>query len=199
MSAIDILAELDGCSPTQVGPLQRVLLITDGTLTEILEATFLERIRLVKVAQRLVPATSSHSQLEPGEEDLVMERKILLRGTDSGRNYAYAESLVAIDRLSSPLRDALLISQTPLGRLWREHRLETFKELVDVHCRPASSLAHYFDCKDTSPLLARTYRVYSARRPVMVISEYFPAGLQPEDRIIDEPAFVLATSEEWSD
>jgi chorismate-pyruvate lyase len=176
MSAIDILASLNGFDVNALEPLQRVLLVTDGTLTEILEANFFERIRLVKVSQRVISATASHALLEPNPEEVVIERKILLQGETSLRNYAYAESFIAVDRLGTSFRDALLNSDTPLGRLWLEHKLETFKELHRVRSQPANGLSCYFECAETAPLLVRTYRVFSASRPVMVITEYFPAA-----------------------
>lgn len=176
MSAIDILASLNGFDVNSLEPLQRVLLVTDGTLTEILEASFFERIRLVKVSQRVIAATVSHALLEPNPEEVVIERKILLQGERSLRNYAYAESLIAVDRLGTLFRDALLNSDTPLGRLWLEHKLETFKELQEVRCLSANGFSGYFECVETAPLLVRTYRVFSASRPVMVITEYFPAA-----------------------
>jgi chorismate-pyruvate lyase len=176
MSAIDILGSLNGFDVNSLAPFQRVLLVTDGTLTEILEAMVLERIRLVKVSQRVIPAAASHALLEPNPGESLIERKILLQGERSHRHYVYAESLIAVDRLSQSFRDELLGSGTPLGRLWLEHKLETFKELKEVRCQPANGLCHYFDCADTTPLLARTYRVLSASKPAMVITEYFPAA-----------------------
>lgn len=176
MSAIDILASLNGFDVNSLEPLQRVLLVTDGTLTEILEANFFERIRLVKVSQRIIFATASHTLLEPNPEEVVIERKILLQGEGSHRNYAYAESFIAVDRLGPSFRNALLDSDTPLGRLWLEHKLETFKELQQVQCLRANGLSCYFECAETAPLLVRTYRVFSASKPVMVITEYFPAA-----------------------
>jgi len=176
MSALDILKKLNGFEVNSLEPLQRVLLVTDGTLTEILEATFLERIELIKVAQQVISATASHAQLCPDSKDNLLERKILLRGAKSGRNYAYAESLIAFERLNPAFRDELLNSSTPLGRLWLEHKLESFKELLEVRCQMANDLCHYFKCDDVSPLLVRTYRVFSATRPVMSITEYFPVG-----------------------
>lgn len=175
MSAIDTLARLDGLEISSLDPIQRVLLVTDGTLTEILEATFLERIQLVKVAQQVVNANASHAQLDPAAGEVLIERKILLQGKDSHRNYAYAESLIAVDRLGPSFRHELLDSDTPLGRLWLEHKLETFKELQRVRSQSADGLCHYFECAETAPLLVRTYRVFSASRPVMVITEYFPS------------------------
>jgi len=176
MSAIDVLSELDGFDVNSLAPLQRVLLVTDGTLTEILEANFFERIRLVKISQGVISATAAHVFLDPNPGEALIERKILLQGEESHRNYAYAESLIAVDRLGQSFHDQLLHSNTPLGRLWLEHKLETFKELKEVHCQPASGLCHYFECSDDAPLLVRTYRVFSAAKPVMVITEYFPTS-----------------------
>jgi chorismate-pyruvate lyase len=175
MSAIDILTKLNGFDVSSLEPLQRVLLVTDGTLTEILEANFFERIRLVKVSQRVISATASHALLAPKPGESLIERKILLQGEESHRNYAYAESLIAVDRLAPSFRDALLNSATPLGRLWLEHKLETFKELQEVRSQPADGFRQYFECTEAAPLLVRTYRVFSAAKPVIVITEYFPA------------------------
>jgi chorismate-pyruvate lyase len=176
MSAIDILAKLNGVHVNSLEPLQRVLLVTDGTLTEILEANFVERIRLVKVSQRVISATASDALLDPDPGEALIERKILLQGEESHRNYVYAESLIAVERLAPSFRDELMNSATPLGRLWLEHKLETFKELHEVRSQPADDLCDYFECAATAQLLARTYRVFSATKPVMVITEYFPAA-----------------------
>ena len=102
MSALDILEKLEGIDAGSLDPLQRILLITDGTLTEILEANFLERIRLVKLSQQVTTPNSSHTSLAPRDNENLLERKILLRGASSGRNYVYAESVIALNGL--PLR-----------------------------------------------------------------------------------------------
>jgi len=176
MSAIDILSKLNGLTSGSLDPVQRVLLVTDGTLTEILEAIFLERIELIKLAQEIVTATASHAMLDisPGQNETLIERKVLLRGGESGTNYAYAESLIAADRLGAAFRDELLNSNTPLGRLWLEHRLETYKDLQSVEFERAEHLSRYFACTTACPLFVRTYRVFSACRPVMLIAEHFP-------------------------
>ena len=183
MSAIDILKKLNGIETVSLKPLQRILLVTDGTLTEILEATFLERIQLIKVCQQIISPTAVHAELEPGPQEALLERKILLRGVTSARNYVYAESVIVLDRLSPAFRDGLLNSAVPLGRLWLEHKLETFKDVPDVRCQPADDIHHHFGCQESSPLLVRTYRVLSAARPVMLISEYFPLDGPPTSSV----------------
>ncbi len=174
MSAIDTLASLNRLDVRSLEPLQRVLLVTDGTLTEILEAAFLERIELVKLAQqtRLAKGTEPLIEATPGET--LIDRRILLRGRESGQNYAYAESLIAIDRLGASFGQELLESNVPLGRLWLEHRMETFREILTVCRQSAGELSRHFGCTPASPVLARTQRVLVAKRPAMVITEYFP-------------------------
>jgi chorismate-pyruvate lyase len=175
ISALEVLERLAGFEVGRLSPLQRILLITDGTLTEILEAHFLEPIELVKRSQRTFPASAAMRPFfaEPG--DVILERKINLRGARSRRTYIYAESLLRIDRLSSEFRGALMDSEIPLGRLWHKFRLETYKELIGVDRRPAGELGACLDCPVSSDVLARTYDVVSSGKPLMRISEYFCA------------------------
>jgi chorismate-pyruvate lyase len=175
MSAIGVFENLPELDAANLTPLQRILLITDGTLTEILEAYFLERIELVKLSEHLLTSGEMDAPLPAAADERILERKINLRGVVSGRLYVYAKSLVFVNRLDSSFQTELLETNIPLGRLWRSHRLETFKELVNVECRPAATLAAQLACAETTPVLGRVYDVYSARRAVMRIAEYFPA------------------------
>src|ERR1700733_5844622 len=172
MSAFDILDRGNGIDVHSLAPLQRILLVNDGTLTEILEAAFLEPIELVKISQNIITAETQHAKIFPGQKN-ILERKILLRGGKSGRNYAYAESLIALAGLGAAFRDELLASNTPLGRLWLEHRLETFKEMREIRRQPAHDLGRFFACAGDEPLLVRTYHVFSAAKLLMAITEYF--------------------------
>jgi len=74
-----------------------------------------------------------------------MKRDIVLYGQNTGNNYVYAESIVAIDRLPKGLRDELVDSNKPIGRLWSEHGVEdTLRELLHVSkCSPPELLAYF--------------------------------------------------------
>lgn len=160
--------------PARLSTFQRIILTTNGTLTDILEAYLSEPILLVKLAEllRTLPEHSTVLALESGEE--AIERKILLQGQASQRNWIYAESLLVPDRLEPHFRERLIVSQVPMGRLWLEHRLETFKEFVHLMREPAGDLADYFGLARMDMILSRTYRVLSQRQPIMVITEKFP-------------------------
>jgi chorismate-pyruvate lyase len=174
VSALNILEKLGGVEASSLTQLQRVLIVTDGTLTEILEAAFLERIRLVKISQEIVSFTTPHAHVDYAQGEAFLERKILLQGTKSTKNYVYAESVIAINRLPPRFHEELVRSDTPLGQLWLEHRLETFKELLEVRLERAGERGKHFNCDASGMLLARTYRVSSAAVPVITITECFP-------------------------
>lgn len=156
--------------------LQRILLVSDGTLTDTLEAAMLEPILLSKVSINVAPAPAAVPSLELEPGSTIMDRKILLFGATTGRNYVYAESHLAVDRLPENFRRELMESDKPMGRLWSDYRLETWKELLFVAREPVARLAAYFPYATHDDLLSRHYRLISGGRPLMVINEYFPAA-----------------------
>jgi chorismate-pyruvate lyase len=160
--------------PAKLSVFQRIILTTDGTLTEILGAYLSEKITLVKLSETIEPITQDISLLDISGGQEVIERKILLQGKISRNNWVYAESILIPDRLDENLKNELLVSQESMGRLWLEHRLETFKEIVDSAREPAEDLADYFKIERSDKLLSRTYRVFSGRRPIILITEKFP-------------------------
>ena len=153
---------------------QRILLTTDGTVTNTLEAYLFEPIQVVKLSEKLTSVSQDVSfiQLKQGEE--VIDRKILLRGKLSGRNFLYAESIIVTDRLDKKFREELLTTKNPIGKVWLDQKIETFKEIVDSGKEPANGLAEYFNIEREEKMIFRTYCVLSNRKYVMMITEKFP-------------------------
>ena len=166
--------------PRKLSSFQRILLTTDGTVTEILEAQLWEAIKIIKVEQEILKTESSNAYLEIDKGADVILRKVLLRGKTSHKNYIYAESITVIDRLSDELKDGLANSKKGLGQLMLESRLETFREILKCRRIQAEDLAEYFGVKHDSHLITRTYRVFANRKPLMLITETFP-----EDEFLD--------------
>lgn len=154
--------------------LQRILLTTDGTLTEMLEAYFLEPVQLVKLSERVFTASDSFPLLHVQPNDALVERRILLRNAARDDNLVYAESLIVVRELDDALYDGLMRSMIPMGQLWADHRLETFKEIVDIGREAAGDIGAFFAIDQATSLLTRTYRVFSQHRPILMITEKFP-------------------------
>ncbi len=171
---------MDLLNPKEVFSLNliaRLLLTSDGTLTDIVQAVFLEPIELVKLSIEQCAATELEESLEIRPSDPLMRRKILLRGGVSGSNYVYAETLIALNSLPEAVREGLVRSGSPIGRLWVQHKLETRKEVLSIWRERAGELGPHFGITADADVLARTYRVFTGGKPSMLISEYFPATL----------------------
>ncbi len=171
------VAREGGVDIGELSLLQRILLISDGTLTDAIEAAYLEPVHLVKLGIKSSAAVGADEVLGVAAGEMVMQRDILLRGGTSGTNYVYARTLIALDKLDAGLRRDLLETDNPIGRLWVQYKLETRKEIVKIWRQPAGRLAKYFGHAAEGGLLGRTYRVISGGVVVMVISEYFPLEL----------------------
>ncbi|HEY5933186.1 MAG TPA: chorismate pyruvate-lyase family protein [Kofleriaceae bacterium] len=169
-----------GIDPGTLKEQHRIILCTDGTVTDILEAYHRERMTVVTLHQDVVPAQDlSRAQLTalgldatPASE--VLKREILLRGEVSESCHLHATSVIVLDRLSEPVRQGLLDKKQPIGHLLLEQRIATFKEIIDCHRDPAGALATHFAISDRAPMLSRTYVISVEARPLMMITEKFP-------------------------
>ena len=129
--ACNLRREIDGLG---LDLLQRILLLTDGTLTPLLEMYAGEEIEAVKLCQEL-REEKGRGRLPPGRRILV--RTALLRGRTSLRNLFHAESTVFLDRLDRRISRGLLETNAPIGRLLQGARTETFREVLG--CGSASA------------------------------------------------------------
>lgn len=158
----------------ELSPLQRILLIADGTLTKLLEISLDERMQIIKLLEEVFPTPSPIEALELDAGQEIIERKILLQGKLSGRNWLYADSIIVLNRLEKNFQDKLLNSHEPIGKLWIAHKTETYKEIITARREPAHDLGVHFQIGPQKILLSRTYRVFCQRAPIMMITEKFP-------------------------
>ena len=160
--------------PSALSTFQRILLTTDGTVTDILEAYAFEQIRIVKLSEKLVLLDQDILPMGLKKGTEVIARKILLQGKISRKNFVYAESIIVPEKLDDQFKEALLETKTPIGKIWFEQRVETFKEILEASKEPAEGLSSYFGVEPSDSLLSRTYQVITNRKPVMMITEKFP-------------------------
>jgi chorismate-pyruvate lyase len=149
---------------TTLSRFQKILLITDGTVTTLLEHFVDEPIIVYKL----------NEVVEQKESAKVLQREIFLQGKQSGKNWLYAESSVFINHLSADFRHDLMTSNQPIGKLWIKYQLETYKSIISIEEETADTLAPYFHIDPQDRIISRTYRVLSQKKVIMVITEKFP-------------------------
>lgn len=153
---------------SELPPFLRALLVTDGTVTKILEAYFWEPVVVDTLAQRIESALEPVAWIELAAGDNCLLRDARLRGTHSSRSFAEAFSLIRIELIPPGFRQRLIDREIGIGVLIRDSGLESYREILDVGLdRMADGAAAVF----------RTYRIFIERQPVMLITEYFPLAL----------------------
>ncbi len=159
---------------TDLSSFQRVLLKANGTVTAMLEAYLAEPIQVVKLSENLTKMKLELPNIRLNQEEQVIARTVLLQGKISRRNFIYADSLILINNLDERFSHQLLNTKTPIGKLWSEQKVETFKEILDSGIEPANELSNYLSIEPQENLLFRTYTVSSQGKINMIITEKFP-------------------------
>lgn len=155
----------------------RALATTDGTVTELLEAWAGERVAIAHLAQRRGELRAAVNDLEAAPGAAVLSREVLLCGERTRTPLLHAESLIALDRLPLVIAEGLLVRRTPIGRLLRESRLETYRELLEVGAERAETIASALSLRVGEIIVSRTYRVIARGQPIMLINERFAGRL----------------------
>lgn len=139
-------------------PFLRVLLITDGTVTESLESYFWEPV-LVKTNEQQTKL-QHHPILAAQHARYLLTREARLIGMNSQRCYAHATSVIDLAILPDALSKALLAGEKGIGHLLRASSLSSYREVLRI-------------ARDEDGTLLREYLVNIDGQPAMVITERF--------------------------
>ena len=152
--------------------LQKILLTTDGTVTELLTLYTGEMIRVKKIEQA-VTRDGAPSELKVPRETSLLKRKILLSGAT--KSYLFAESCFVFEQLSKSLQYKLLETDQPIGMLWKEERIEIYREVIDYKIVPCEAISSFFNLQSHIPILSRTCLIFNSGKPFGIITESFPS------------------------
>ncbi|MFM9435227.1 chorismate-pyruvate lyase [Janthinobacterium sp. CG_23.3] len=150
---------------------QKILLSTDGSVTELLVLYAGRPIRARKIEQALRRGAAP-AELACDPDTPLLHRKVML--VDERASYVYAESAFVFERLSPSIQRRLLETEAPIGLLWREEKCEMYREIIDTRLQQCPDAAAHFGLPPGAPLLSRTYLLHQQSRPMGIITEKFP-------------------------
>jgi chorismate-pyruvate lyase len=153
---------------------QKILLATDGTVTDLIALYTGESIRVKKLEQSIQLGIAP-PELRCSAPTRLLHRRILLSGLS--RNYLYADSTFVFERFSKSIQEQLLNTDKPIGLMWKEEKLETYREIVEQKVEPCAEIAAYFDLPATAPFVSRTYLIHNSGLPLGAITEKWPVSL----------------------
>jgi len=152
-------------SLTDLPAFLRVLLTTDGTVTNTLEAYFWEEVAVEALDQRAYVLPVDAPFIERRQGDKVVLREVQLRGRSSNTIYAKAESLICVHRLSDEFQCDLKAGKLGIGELLRDCGLETYREILKI-----GGVSHEKE-------VWRIYRIVMEHQPFIQITEHFPLAV----------------------
>lgn len=144
----------------------RICAGTDGSVTQLLEVLTGKSVEVKTLEQRVIKATQEIAGLlEIDEGDEVNERLVTLSA--GGTVYVLAKSLAPIKRMPQAVRNDLMRADIPIGRILREHKLETRRDILNMEIVRS-------DFFGKLPVLSREYRIIHKDEVLMWINECFP-------------------------
>jgi len=150
---------------------QKILLTTDGTVTDLIALYTGESIKVKKVGQKMFLGDDRHEFFCPPDTPL-LERDVLLCGNN--KNYLYAESVFVFGLLSRSIQYKLLETDCPIGLMWKEEKLETYRDILFHKTEICDKVSSYFNVPPRTPILSRTYSIYHQGKILGTITEKFP-------------------------
>lgn len=160
--------------PGRLPPLTRALLVADGTVTDAVEAYFLEALAVSKLAQRERPLAAPLAPLDLGKGRRVLDRTIAMKGTRSGELRFLARTLVAVERVRGGFVSDLEATDDALGQVLRRHAPSASREILGAGLlgrAPAGPLRTAAGAR--RGWAVRTYRLVE-RAPIALVTEYLP-------------------------
>lgn len=174
----------------RLSPVQKFLLGTDGSVTQLLEAITGHPVAVATLEQKVVPAgeaVAGRLGIRAGEH--VNHRVVELKNADTGEVLMYAVSDTPLARLSPEFKDDLMRADIPIGKIISRHHIEARREILSAGVKPADgATAPLFAICQNEPLLSRDYRIIHKGEPLIYITEQFPYN-----RFLDERRMVVET------
>jgi len=178
----------------RISPVQKFLLGTDGSVTQLLESITGKNVLIKTLVQEIVmadPATAEHLDIAEGEP--VNFRVVEISTAENGEVLIYAVSHTPVNRLSPEFKDDLMKADIPIGKIIAQHKIEARREILNARVLPASEEAGriFAICKH-EPLLSRQYQIIHSGKPLIFIEEQFPYNRFLDTRrvIVNTPSRV---------
>ena len=155
---------------------QRLLLMTDGSVTTLLEVMTGKPVVVTTLLQHVVRAdTERAAALDVEEGDNINYRVVVLKNENVDRPLIYAESYTPIARLQKEFRHDLMKADIPIGRIMTQRKIESRREIRRIETTSNEELSDLFGVPHDVPLLSRTYDIISHDMVLIRITETFPA------------------------
>ncbi|MDD1727811.1 MAG: chorismate pyruvate-lyase family protein, partial [Methanospirillum sp.] len=166
----------------KTGPISdaiKALLITDGSVTRLLECYNEAPISIRTVTQQVIPAEddiAEEMQIKTG--DPVNYRVVEICDQEMDIPLVHAVSYCPVERLPEHARKSLMQADIPIGHILRDEKIESRREITSIRTISGSDALPSLPVSVASGrVFARRYRIIHQNRPLFRIDEFVPDHL----------------------
>ncbi|OFV67922.1 MAG: beta-ribofuranosylaminobenzene 5'-phosphate synthase [Candidatus Syntrophoarchaeum caldarius] len=158
--------------------MQRLMLLTDGSMTLLLEIYTENPVVVETLKQQIIPATAELAAKFNLEKEADLNyREVILKDGVLDKPLLYACSLTPLSRLTDEFREDLLRADIPIGKIMKRHGLEFRRDLTRIAEEEASAkLIEIFGLGAREKILKRFYDIIHRKEILISIMEAFPAA-----------------------
>jgi beta-ribofuranosylaminobenzene 5'-phosphate synthase len=159
----------------KLSKLQKLILLTDGSITTLLEIITGKPVTVRTLTQGITKADCEISELlEIEEGDNINYRVVIVKNVESEEPLIYAESYTPISRLQRQFKHDLMKADIPIGRIMRERKIESRREIEKIEMVFNDEISEIFEVPYHVPMLSRTYNIINNGMVLIRITETFP-------------------------
>lgn len=182
-SVLELIQQIENESCVLTKP-ERALLITDGSVTRLLEAFINAPVGVKTIQQNIVPASekiAEYLEILPGDD--VNFREVYLYNKNNDRLLIRAISYAPLKHLPPGAMTRLMNEDEPIGFIMRDEKMESRREILSIQKRLLPSECQIPN-KRTCHCLSRSYRIIHNSRPIFYIEEQIPSSLFIDDSTV---------------
>ncbi|MFA4849487.1 MAG: beta-ribofuranosylaminobenzene 5'-phosphate synthase [Methanoregula sp.] len=170
--------------------IQKILLGTDGSVTQLLESITGNPVTVKTLVQEIVPADAQTAErVDVCMGDPVNHRVVELRDTVTNDVLIYAISETPVERLSPSFKQDLMMADIPIGKIIKQHHIEARREILSARVTAATlETGRIFSLCQKEPVLSRQYQIIHKDKPLIFIEEQFPYN-----QFLDERRIIVNT------
>lgn len=181
----------------ELSPLHRILLHTNGTVTQVLRQWTGGIINIVKPQLNccfLWDKLEKYNLYYKGNDlascDDYKYREVILQSAETNSNLVYALSIICVKCLTPPVLHKLDHTDLGIGMIIDSEKLETYREILVFNKFKLANVPFFQKVfpHAKSHILHRAYVIYHDKKPCFIINEYFPSEPEHFD-------FQVATSD----
>jgi len=168
---------------------QKLLLTTDGSITNTLEILIGGEVGIETLHQKIVEADEKIAEkLGVANEDEINERIVRIYNKKNNKPLIYAISYAPLSLADKDFSKDLFSADIPIGKIMEKYKIESRREIKDInYTRANEELSKIFCVFEEEILLRRNYSIIRKGEILIDIYEIFPySSFQNEFKVIIE-------------